>query len=82
MSLKPYEQTARIMELLRDIPDEVEKHFCSTSPDCMKQGGCFIKPDGTRDRSNCALFSASVEENNKEIEKRYKTNLLLGRFNE
>lgn len=68
MALSRPEQLIKITLLLRTVPDEVEKHFCSTEPACMK----FCKEvaeDGTvtRNKSKCALFSLPEEEVRKTI---------------
>lgn len=63
MSLSRPEQLIKITLLLRTVPDEVEKHFCSTDPACSK----FCMVDGKRDRTKCALFSLPEEEVRKTI---------------
>jgi hypothetical protein len=55
------EQLIKITLLLRDIPDELEKHFCSTHPRCEK----FCGPE--HDKTKCALFACSEEEIKKTI---------------
>ncbi len=55
------EQLIKITLLLRDIPDELEKHFCSTHPACEKFCG------ETHDKTKCALFYLSEEEIKKTI---------------
>lgn len=79
--LKAYEQTATILELLKDIPEAVHEHFCTKEPSCARHCGC--KPNSRideKDITKCSLFSATYEENLAELEKRAKRNLLIGRY--
>ena len=50
------EQLIKITLLLRDIPTELERYFCSTHPKCEQ----FCGPK--HDKKKCALFSCSEDE--------------------
>lgn len=55
------EQLIKITLLLRNTPNGLDNHFCSTRPACEKLCG----PE--HDKSKCALFTCSEEEIKKTI---------------
>ena len=59
MALSKPDQFIKIVMLLREVPDKLEEHFCSTKPVCMKL--CSVDGE-TRDKSKCALLSCSDDE--------------------
>lgn len=58
MALSRPQQLIKITQLLRTVPDALEKNFCSTHPECEK----FCLVEGTRDKTKCALLTCSDDE--------------------
>lgn len=83
MALTRIEQLIKITQLIKTIPAEMEKHFCSKNPKCsVCCTGENAKPDGTRDMGKCPLFGKTDEQIAEELQGDYNVARILGRITE
>ena len=81
MALSRIEQLIKITQLIKTIPAEMEKHFCSKNPKCSACcTGENAMPDGSRNWGNCPLFGKSDEDIEKELDTDYNVARILGRI--
>jgi len=81
MALTRIEQLIKITQLIKTIPAEMEKHFCSKNPKCSVEcTGANGNPDGTRNMNNCPLFGKTDEAIADELNTDYNVARILGRI--
>lgn len=81
MALTRIEQLIKITQLIKTIPAEMEKHFCSKNPKCATCcTGENAKPDGSRDMDKCPLFGKTDAEIETELNTDYNVARILGRI--
>ncbi|WP_065647746.1 hypothetical protein [Pantoea eucrina] len=81
MALTRIEQLIKITQLIKTIPAEMEKHFCSKNPKCSVEcTGEKGNADGSRNMANCPLFGKSDEDIATELNTDYNVARILGRI--